>query len=436
MSNLSFRCPRLSDREVVEHFRRIVEKMSFTNPQITFMPWQGGNWHSAPIITVETHDVFREILMSNSSCATTMALVLPIHAQGQQPWQIIKIQREPRDLFDKVEIDWQGNRGLSEPEFAKLLGIARQEFGEIKIDQALTGFSNETIDKYMEARDATLTRLQSVTEELLFGIHKRQHELDEQFQQRIDVLNTQTEERRKALQNQHEERQAALGNQESDLKKRLAEFETNESKYLRRQLRRDMLQVLEGFKSKFEVTAGTRNLRWPVMIFSLTMLVGFGTLMSVSFYQSFKIFGSPDISKINTVGMIVLATKQLGLTAAFVGVAWFFLRWNDRWFRQHADAEFMFKRLGLDINRASWVVEMAMEWKAEKGTDIPTELLDRLTRNLFKEVSGRGDEGEAPPTVADIILGSAATVKIKTAGGTEIDLDRKGLQKALSQGTD
>jgi transcriptional regulator with XRE-family HTH domain len=339
-------------------------------------------------------------------------------------------------LFDKVEIDWQGNRGLSEPEFAKLLGIARQEFGEIKIDQALTGFSNETIDKYMEARDATLTRLQSVTEELLFGIHKRQHELDEQFQQRIDVLNTQTEERRKALQNQHEERQAALGNQESDLKKRLAEFETNESKYLRRQLRRDMLQVLEGFKSKFEVTAGTRNLRWPVMIFSLTMLVGFGTLMSVSFYQSFKIFGSPDISKINTVGMIVLATKQLGLTAAFVGVAWFFIRWNDRWFRQHADAEFMFKRLGLDINRASWVVEMAMEWKAEKGTDIPTELLDRLTRNLFKEVSGRGDEGEAPPTVADIILGSAATVKIKTAGGTEIDLDRKGLQKALSQGTD
>lgn len=43
------------------------------------------------------------------------------------------------------------------------------------------------------------------------------------------------------------------------------------------------------------------------------------------------------------------------------------------------------KRLDLDIDRASWLVEMVMEWKEQKGTEIPEELLTRLSRNLFIE---------------------------------------------------
>ena len=39
--------------------------------------------------------------------------------------------------------------------------------------------------------------------------------------------------------------------------------------------------------------------------------------------------------------------------------------------------------LELDLDRASWVVEMALEWKDEKGTESPAELVQTRARNLF-----------------------------------------------------
>ena len=71
----------------------------------------------------------------------------------------------------------------------------------------------------------------------------------------------------------------------------------------------------------------------------------------------------------------------MGIAATII----FYIRWNDSWFRQHADEEFQLKRFELDIDRASWVVEMALEWKDEKGTEIPEELIERFTENLFKD---------------------------------------------------
>ena len=80
---------------------------------------------------------------------------------------------------------------------------------------------------------------------------------------------------------------------------------------------------------------------------------------------------------------------RFGLSAtAFVGTMIFYIRWCDNWFRQHADEEFLLKRLLLDIDRASWIVEMSLEWAEEKGTEIPEELIDRLSNNLF---SGKND---------------------------------------------
>lgn len=60
-----------------------------------------------------------------------------------------------------------------------------------------------------------------------------------------------------------------------------------------------------------------------------------------------------------------------------------YIRWVDQWFRQHADEEFRLKRMSLDVDRASWVVETAMEWQAQNKAEIPPQLLEQLTRDLF-----------------------------------------------------
>ena len=61
----------------------------------------------------------------------------------------------------------------------------------------------------------------------------------------------------------------------------------------------------------------------------------------------------------------------------------FYIKWIDRWAQIHANEEFRLKRLDLDIDRSSWIVEVALEWQEEKGGAIPQELLDKLTHNLF-----------------------------------------------------
>ena len=76
----------------------------------------------------------------------------------------------------------------------------------------------------------------------------------------------------------------------------------------------------------------------------------------------------------------------LGLSAT----ALFFLKWSDRWFREHADEELASKRYKADMVRASWIAELAQEWVVE-GHEPPKELLHVFARNLFQDRAGHGD---------------------------------------------
>lgn len=114
----------------------------------------------------------------------------------------------------------------------------------------------------------------------------------------------------------------------------------------------------------------------------------------------------------------------LGLAASLV----YYIRWNDAWSREHADEEFRLKRLDLDIDRASWMVEMMLEWKEEKDSPIPPELIDRLSRNLF---AGDGRETrpvQHPAQDLTALLLQASSVTIPVLGGSAT-IDAKGLRK-------
>ena len=65
----------------------------------------------------------------------------------------------------------------------------------------------------------------------------------------------------------------------------------------------------------------------------------------------------------------------------------------------------------------SWFVEMAFEWKDEKGEEIPEALIERLTQGLFVEASG--DHAVEPSeSLAHALLG-AARFKVKLPGDLE-----------------
>jgi hypothetical protein len=214
-----------------------------------------------------------------------------------------------------------------------------------------------------------------------------------------------------------------------------AEFDTRESKYLRRQHHKDMLKQLGALSEKFELTRGTRRLRWPIIGFIFIFLAFCGMMTVLNFNQTSDIIKAAgnDLSKISWGHLTLLGFKQLGFGAAFLFGAWYFVKWNDRWLRQHADAEFMFKQMEVDVNRASWVVEMASEWLEEKKTELPQHVVDVLTRNLFR-YSARSEAHEETPTdIPSLIFGAASSVKLTTPTGAEIQLDRKGVKKTMKE---
>ncbi len=73
---------------------------------------------------------------------------------------------------------------------------------------------------------------------------------------------------------------------------------------------------------------------------------------------------------------------------------------------------------------------MAAIWKDAKGTSIPSELLNSLSRNLFSEAKDKSDPLVHPSDqLASALLGSASMIKLK-AGDAEIQVDPKKLRKS------
>ena len=114
---------------------------------------------------------------------------------------------------------------------------------------------------------------------------------------------------------------------------------------------------------------------------------------------------------------------------AFIASIIFYIRWNDNWFRQHADEEFRLKRLELDIDRASWVVEMALEWKDEEGREIPGHLIERLTDNLFVTQDESKKVKHPSEDLTSAIISASSGITLKIPGVGEVAIDRKGIRK-------
>lgn len=433
MAAPTFKIPRQSDRDVIKALQELGKQAGIPHPELYIYPYDGANSTYIPFADVKTNELLKEVLPMND--ATLMSLALS--SASPQRRNYVTVQRVGNELFDQVQINLDPNQQprLTDQQGAKLIGLSKKLLREIRVEGILSGLGSEEVTKYYEAREATLSRLEDMNQQLLYGIHERQNQLDKQFHKKSEDFDQQLAAQRESQQQLFDEQMGAVREREEALKAREAEFETRESKYLRRQHHKDMLKQLGSLSEKFQLTEGTRRLRWPIIAFLAVFLAFCGTMTVLNFLQTSKILEAAgnDLSKISWPHLTLLGLKQLGFAAAFLFGGWYFIKWNDRWLRQHADAEFMFKQMELDVNRASWVVEMASEWAEEKKVELPSHLIDMLARNLFTYSGEQHEETEAPTDLASLLVGAASTIKVKAPTGAEIELDRKGIKKVLKE---
>ncbi len=308
---------------------------------------------------------------------------------------------------------------------ARFVSLARKYFRAVE-ERAYLDYVKEEDKKYYEAREDSLQRLEKMQDAFFSKLQTFTIAQNETFQKRLDELQAQYDAKQKALEQQYQEKAKALAEAKTDFDKQKKEFDDRESKHLRRQIREQLKKIIADRSTTFELTKGAQRRRLPVIVVYALLLVLFGGLAGY-----FIIRDTPGMGQID----YLLVGRQVFFSALFGITAGFFVKWLNQWFTSHADEEFKLKRLELDIDRASWVVEMALEWKAEKGTEIPQFLIDRLSRNLFSEEEHQDGSLTAADALASAIFGSAASAKLKI-GDAEVSLDRKAIGKLKKAGND
>lgn len=252
--------------------------------------------------------------------------------------------------------------------------------------------------------------------------------LEEEYWAKNSTLLKDYDKKRDQLEAGITAKKAALDEEESSLQERLKALDDRNNTHARRALHTNLKARIAEHASKFELTKDTNDRRKPIHIAVSIAMAGLLLLLIYTTYNSGIVFaGSPSVAV-----SVIAALKPLGLTVALLGLLSWYIRWMNRWFERHADAEFQLKQFELDIDRASWVVETALEWRFEQNNSIPDHLLESISRNLFSK--GEKDEtADMHPAdyLASALLGRASGLRLKVPGG-EIEYGKggiKGLQK-------
>lgn len=221
-----------------------------------------------------------------------------------------------------------------------------------------------------------------------------------------------------------EESKRALQAREDELESRRKELDDRNNTHARRQLHQALKARIAERAGRFDITAETKRNRVPIH---------FGVTASAIILITFLYIYARSLTDLPagtaTTVLVMAAVKPLGFSVALLGLMAWYLRWMNRWFERYADAEFHLKQFELDIDRASWVVETALEWKFSQGMAIPDHLLENISRNLFSKAE-KDEAADMHPAdyLASALLGRASGVDLKLPGA-ELSFTGKDLKK-------
>ena len=407
----SFAIWRYSDKQVVQKLDALVQKGGFklekTTCKLTFSNQQvdyEGDKKDAK---------FEQLL----DIETISIKEIAYHLNG---WLQVKVARDWNQQLNKltgnqdtvtisalVQPQQRPQAKLTPIAFAGAIALARQHFDAVDT-KPFMDFLDQGTKQLYQSREQDLQKLERMQEDFFKGMteftldqQKKQQEFQHQMQAEYAARQTKLEE-------QHRERLNQLEAKEADLKKIRADIDERENRQARRDIYKEIKAKLEARNQKFELTEGTQNRRRVVFWFTLGLIFLFLCGFGYCFYTD--VVGDHEHINWAAIG------SQIGFALALIAFASFFIRWNHQWFQKHADEEFKLKHLDLDIDRANWLVELAMEWKNIMKSEIPAELIDKLARSLFVSEETKDMDIHPAETFLSALFGKAGSINVEFPG--------------------
>jgi hypothetical protein len=306
-------------------------------------------------------------------------------------------------------------------EAARIVSSIHVVFPTYGRTEALDRLLGDELAEFYRKREEGLTRLEGLSQKLVEQNEAYRRKLDTEHTEIRSKAREQLEVDQARLQKDYEGRSDQLRQREEALAERVKELDDRESTHVRRELRREFKKQLAEREVSFGLTNMTIKKRWLIHgLFALLIVVSLAVLGHAMWTGLVRPDGTP-----NWIPVIRASVSALAFIASIV----FYIRWSDDWFRQHADEEFRLKRLQLDIDRASWVVETALDWRRDHEAGvIPKEIIEGMTRNLFVDPL-RSAPKHPSEDLASVLFGASSGFVLKTPSGSELRLDRKGIRR-------
>jgi len=422
VSDQRIKIPRASDKVLIACFKDLAKITGVSQVSINAL---GFNNIGAVDLDSEFPSSLELILKKNSAIIETISLNWPglpitFYRGGNYPAQ------EKSGIYDEVVIRQNQNQGSHDSEeVIEVISVINKKLKAFDPKRSASGSMSEEQAHFEALHNSSIERLEILNEELIKSTHDYRLNLDDDHQRRIKDLEDEFENRKKELHKKIEEQESEITAREKSLEEERKKLDDSNNTHARREIRRDILREIKARQDKFSLTEGTNKLRKPIAVAMIGLIAIFVFLGSVSALEFYDILRSSDMSKI-----LIASVKQFIYTGGAVASVVFLIRWMNRWFELHSQSEFYMKQFELDMERASWLVETSLEWKDAKGTAIPTELLESLSRNLFVNEGQKVEQVQHPADqLASALMGSASGVKLK-AGDSSIEIDPKKLTKA------
>jgi len=369
MAHIPIRTARRRDADVIEAFQRINASVGGGegnwslsvfigpdggNPQIT------GAWEA-----VKNLPALQALIDANGALASHITANFPgMHGLS------ISLTRNLSENFDAVSAQVPENQAA--PLITSLMKCLASGFPSYVSGDAIEKILGKDLADFYRARDESVTRIENTLAKLIEDTHGYRRGLDERFDEKRSQLVSEVAQTRAQLQQQADARTETLNEKAAALQAKEKDLDDRSARHARRALHQSLQTQLKAHTTNFALTHGTAEKRRLIHgLFTAALAFDAGLTIFTLWAEQ----GAP--------GALPTIVRILAGIVGFAVIVILYIRWADLWFRQHADEEFHLKRMSIDVDRASWVVETAMEWQHENKGPIPEQLLAELTRGLF-----------------------------------------------------
>ncbi|EMJ95767.1 hypothetical protein [Leptospira alstonii] len=354
---------------------------------------------------------FIEEIHNNTLKIRSLSLRLALIRNNQNSmFPIVNFSEQIEELYDFITISWDIQ--LAAPQIKiiqNVKSIILNSLSEFKSEEYFKQFNDPIISNYLKIQESKVGELESTLEKQIKNIGEQSakwNELSIEFQRNIQEK---YENDLRKLNESFKVKEQDLQKKEEEFNERVKEFDIRERTAVRRDLLTQIKLLIKERKSIIlsDETSKKRNV---INFISLGILGVSGVSILFVLFKFYL-----DSSLTNTFQFQNLY-PLLGLTPLFVSLLIFVIRWYSAWYKEHADLEISNIKFGADILRASWIAEMYFELKEEKGLELPQEILQAFTKDLFEPI----DTGKKLVThpYEDILKNISELKKVKLSKGS------------------